>query len=126
MPRKARGLLEKQAISFQKALDAGVKIALGTDLGSFGCGENAVELAYMVDAGMTPMEALVAGTRMGAECIGLGDRTGTLEPGKLADLLIVDGDPLADVELLQDPTRLRVIMKDGEIIKNTLDQGMED
>ena len=122
MPRKARALIEQQRASFPKALAAGVKIAMGTDAGGFGHGKNAGELAYMVEAGMTPMQAIVAATRMGAQCMGLGDATGQLRPGMYADLLVVDGDPLDDVRVLEDRTRLRLIMKDGAQIKNTLEQ----
>ncbi len=120
MPRKARALLDQQLISFQKALAAGVKMALGTDGGGFGHGQNAKELAYLVEAGMTPMQAIVAATRMAAQCIGLGDEVGVLHEGMLADLLVVDGDPLQDVRILHDRSRLRLIMKDGVIVKNSL------
>lgn len=120
MPRKALQLLEVQKVSLLKALQAGVKIAMGTDLGSFGHGQNAGELAYLVEAGMTPMQAIVAATRMGAECMGLRDEAGLLAEGRLADLLVVDGDPLQDVRLLQDSNKLRLIMKDGKVIKDTL------
>jgi imidazolonepropionase-like amidohydrolase len=120
IPRKARTLLDQQAVSFQRALAAGIKMALGTDAGGFGHGQNAVELGYLVDAGMTPMQAIVAGTKMGAQCMGLGDEVGTLREGMLADLLVVSGDPLLDVTVLQDRARLRLIMKDGAIVKNTL------
>lgn len=120
MPRKARALLDIQAVSFRKACAAGVKMALGTDLGSFGHGQNAGELGYLVEAGMTPMQAIVAGTRMGAECMGLGSEVGVLREGMLADLLVVDGDPLQDIRILQDRSKLRLIMKDGTIVKNTL------
>jgi len=117
---KALQLLEYQAESFRKALRAGVRIAMGTDLGSFGHGQNAGELAYLVEAGMTPMQAVVAATRMGAECMGLGGQVGLLREGMLADLLVVDGDPLEDVSILQDAGRLRLVMKDGQIYKDTL------
>jgi imidazolonepropionase-like amidohydrolase len=120
MPRKARALIEQQRASFPKALAAGVKIAMGTDAGGFGHGKNAGELAHMVDAGMTPMQAIVAATRMGAACMGLADETGQLRPGLCADLLVIDGDPLADVRVLEDRERLRLIMKDGVVVKNTL------
>ena len=120
MPRKARALIEVQTGSFQKALAAGVRIAMGTDLGSFGRGENALELAYMVEAGMTPMQAIVAATRRGAECMGLGESVGVLRGGMLADLLVVDGDPLQDIAILQDHDRLRLIMQGGVIHKNAL------
>jgi imidazolonepropionase-like amidohydrolase len=96
-------------------------MALGTDLGSFGHGQNALELEYLVEAGMTPMQAIVAGTKMGAICMGLGDQVGMIKPGMLADLLIVDGDPLADIRILQDQNRFQMVMKDGVIYKNTLE-----
>ncbi len=120
MAPKARWLIERQRESFPKALAAGVKIAMGTDAGGFGHGRNAAELAYMVEAGMTPMQAIVAATRMGAACMGLGDEVGVLRVGMAADLLVVDGDPLADVRLLEDRARLRLILKDGAVIKNSL------
>ena len=113
-------LIAQQIESFPKAFAAGVKIAMGTDAGGFGHGKNAGELAYMVAAGMTPMQAIVASTRMGAECMGLGADVGVLRAGMFADLLVVDGDPLADVRILEDRARLRLIMKDGVQIKNTL------
>jgi imidazolonepropionase-like amidohydrolase len=117
---KALKLMEVQADSFRKALQGGVKIALGTDLGSFGHGQNAGELEYLVEAGMTPMQAVVAATRMGADCMGQGDEVGVLAEGRLADLLAVEGDPLQDIRLLQERRCLRIIMKDGEFFKNNL------
>jgi imidazolonepropionase-like amidohydrolase len=120
VPRKARELVDKQRRSFKTALELGVKIVLGTDAGGIERGRNADELAYMVEAGMTPMQAIIAGTSLAARCIGFGDELGVLEPGKLADLLIVEGDPLADVALLQDRERLRIIMQGGNIIKDCL------
>ena len=120
IPRKARALLDQQVVSFQKALAAGVNMAMGTDAGGFGHGQNASELAYLVAAGMTPMQALVATTSMGAQCMGLGPEVGVLREGMLADLLAVDGDPLQDVGMLQDRSRMRLIVKDGEIVKDTL------
>jgi imidazolonepropionase-like amidohydrolase len=120
MPRKARMLLEHQAESFRNALQAGLKIALGTDGGGFGHGHNAGELHYLVEAGMTPMQALVAATRMGTTCMGLGDETGVLRAGMLADFLVVDGNPLNDVRILEDRQRLKLIVKDGMTYKDTL------
>ena len=120
MPRKARALLESQITSFQKAMAAGVKMALGSDLGSFGHGQNAGELAYWVEAGMSPMQVIVSATQMGAACMGLGGELGVLREGWLADLLVIDGDPLADVRILQDQEKLRLIMQGGVIHKNTL------
>jgi imidazolonepropionase-like amidohydrolase len=66
------------------------------------------------------MQAIVAATSMGARCMGLGQEVGVLKRGMLADLVVVDGDPLQDVAILQDRTRLRLIIKDGEKIKDTL------
>jgi imidazolonepropionase-like amidohydrolase len=120
IPTKARALLDRQIISFQNALSAGVKIALGTDAGAFKHGENAKEFEYLVGAGMTPMQAIVAGTKMGAQCMGRGDEVGVLREGRFADLLVVDGDPLEDVRILQARSRLRLIMQDGVAVKDTI------
>ena len=116
VPRKARELIATQLTSFRQALEVGVRIALGTDLGPYEHGQNAVEFGYMVEAGMTPMEAVEAGTRRAAECIGLGDEVGSLVPGKEADLLVVDGDPLADIGVLADPGRIRLVMQRGAVV----------
>lgn len=130
MPRKARMLLEHQAESFRMALKAGIKIALGTDGGGFGHGHNAGELAYLVEAGMTPLQAISAATHMGATCMGLGEETGLLKAGMLADFLVVDGNPLRDVRILEEADRLQLIVKNGKTYKNTLglvpqvDQGL--
>ena len=120
MAPKARMLLEHQAESFRKALQAGVKIALGTDGGGFGHGQNAGELHYLVEAGMTPMQALVAATSMGTTCMGLGDETGVLRAGMLADFLVVDGNPLKDIRILEDRDNLRMIVKEGQTYKDTI------
>jgi imidazolonepropionase-like amidohydrolase len=125
MPIKARSLMAAQAESFPKVLAAGVRIAMGTDLGSFGRGENAGELAYMVAGGMTPMEAIVSATRRGAECMGLGDQVGVLREGMLADLLVVDGDPLHDISILRDGAQLRLVMQGGVIHKEALSPVLE-
>jgi imidazolonepropionase-like amidohydrolase len=124
MPVKARALMAAQAQSFPKVLAAGVRIAMGTDLGSFGRGENAGELAYMVEGGMTPMQAIVAATQRGAECMGLGNEVGVLREGMLADLLLIDGDPLEDVAILNKPAQLRLVMQGGVVHKNLLTQSI--
>ena len=75
----------------------------------------------MVEGGLTPMQAIVATTKTASECVHMARDVGTVEPGKLADLLIVDGDPLADLTVLRDYRRnLVLIMKDGEVFKNTI------
>jgi imidazolonepropionase-like amidohydrolase len=117
IPRKARELLELQAVSFPRAVAAGVKIAMGTDLGPFEHFRNAVEFGHMVEGGMTPMQAIVAGTSKAAECIGLGDQVGVLRAGMLADLLLVDGDPTRDIRLLEDVSRIRLVMRDGDVVR---------
>ena len=72
-------------------------------------GRNAIELSLMMEeGGLSAMEAIVAGTRNAAECCRLGDVVGTLAPGKIADLLVVDGNPLTDIDVLQDPDRIAV------------------
>ena len=100
--------------SLVNAHRAGVKIAVGTDAGFMlphGV-MNAVEIELLVRGGLTPLEAITAATRTGAELLGL-DGVGTLQAGRLADLVLVCGDPSADITLLQDPSRLRVF-KDGK------------
>lgn len=118
--RKATETNEIHYKNIQKAIAAGVTIAAGTDfLGPEMCrhGENAVELSYLVEAGLTPLQAIVAGTRNGALAVGpKGENLGTLEEGKVADLLIVDGDPLKDINILQEQERLKLVMKGGEIV----------
>ena len=106
--------------SFQLALHTGVKVAAGSDMGASEQGSNALELQLMVEAGMTPLQALGAATKTAAECLGLDKELGTLEPGKLADLLVVEGNPLEDFGLLQDQRRIAVVMKGGEICVNRL------
>jgi len=93
----------------------GVKVAMGTDAGTpFNRhGGNAQEITHLVDAGFTPMEAIVAATKTGSECIGLESHVGTLEPGKLADMIVVDGDPLKDIKVLEDKAKILLVMKGG-------------
>jgi imidazolonepropionase-like amidohydrolase len=92
----------------------GVKIALGTDSGVSPHGENANEFVEYVNAGMTPMESLVAGTINAAVAGGIDDKVGSLEAGKAADLVAMDTSPLEDIEAVLD---LVLIMRDGVIFK---------
>jgi imidazolonepropionase-like amidohydrolase len=100
--------------SVQRALQAGVKIVAGTDAGGHEHGINAQELQYLVEAGLTPMQALQAGTGWAADCLGMAADIGTLAPGKLADLVVVDGDPLRDITQLQDLQRIALVFKGGK------------
>jgi imidazolonepropionase-like amidohydrolase len=111
------GVLETKQRTLRRAIEFGVPIAMGTDAGALGHGQNALELPYMVEAGMSPMQAIVASTQMGARLLGMGEDFGTLQPGRLADLLLVDGDPLADIAILAEPSRLALIMKGGIVYK---------
>jgi imidazolonepropionase-like amidohydrolase len=98
--------------SLQRAVPAGVKIAFGTDAGVSLHGRNADEFELMVKHGMTPAQAIVAATLNAADLLGLADRIGSLEPGKAADLIAVEGDPLQDVSVLK---RVGFVMKGGEV-----------
>jgi imidazolonepropionase-like amidohydrolase len=101
--------------SLRKAVPRGVKIAFGTDAGVSKHGRNADEFELMVKYGMTPAQALAAATVNAADLLGVSAEVGTLEPGKRADLIAVDGDPLGDVTVLK---RVPFVMKDGVIFKD--------
>jgi len=108
--RKAREVVEIHRESFRKAVAAGVKVAMGTDSGVTPHGENLRELELMAEGGMKPADVPVATTRTAAELMGLEAELGTIEPGKRADLVIVDGDPF-DFAKLGD--RITAVYKDG-------------
>ncbi len=101
--------LSQGAASMRAARSAGVKIALGSDT-SLAAG---LEIQRMIHHGLTPAEALVAATRTAAEALGLDEHIGTVAEGKLADLVIVDGDPLRDPHLLSDPDRIWLVLQLG-------------
>lgn len=102
--------------SFQKMHAAGIKMAMGTDLSvDPEIGTNARELEIYVKLGMTPGEAIQTATRNAAEALGLGKELGTLEAGKLADVIVVAGDPLADIATLQSRDNIRLVMKEGRV-----------
>jgi imidazolonepropionase-like amidohydrolase len=116
---KNLGLPAPQAIpgrseNLARAFREGVKVAFGTDSGTFPHGLNGKEFSSMVALGMTPKDVLRAATVNAAELLGWSDRVGTLEPGKLADVIAVDGDPLTDVKVLE---HIRFVMKGGEVVK---------
>ncbi len=118
--RKTKEVMEAHTTNFARAAAAGVRVAMGTDSGVGHHGSNAEELERMVAAGLTPMQAIVATTKTASECVHMQRDIGTIEPGKLADLLIVDGDPLADIAVLRDAARLALIMQGGRVHKKTL------
>ena len=104
------------------AKQAGVKIALGTDAAMplVFHGDNAHEFELMVEYGLTPMEAIVTGTRNAADNIGLLDDLGTIEAGKFADLVVVNGNPLDGISVLRNPANIVLVMQQGMIVKDDL------
>jgi imidazolonepropionase-like amidohydrolase len=101
--------------TFQRAIAKGVKIGLGTDAAVYPHGRNAEEFHQMVDLGMKPIAALKAGTSADADLLGLADKIGTLESGKLADVVAVPGNPVENIRLTE---RVFFVMKEGQIFKN--------
>jgi len=107
---KARSVVEVHRASFRRAVEAGVKIAMGTDSGVTPHGRNLRELALMADGGMAPRDVLRASTQGAARLLGVEDERGTLEPGKLADFVVVDGDPF---DLATLPKRIGAVYLGG-------------
>jgi imidazolonepropionase-like amidohydrolase len=106
--------------ALQKMHRRGIKVLPGGDYGFAWTphGTNARDLQYLVDmVGMSPMEALVAATRYGGEIMGMGNELGQIKPGYLADMILVDGDPVANIRLLQDKARILAVMKDGRFYR---------
>jgi imidazolonepropionase-like amidohydrolase len=103
--------------SFRRALAAGVTIAFGTDVGPFPHGTQAKEFAYLVRFGMKPAEAMRAATWVAAELMGWQDRVGSVEAGKFADLVAVEGDPASDITELE---RVKFVMKGGQVVRNDM------
>lgn len=102
--------------TFQKMYKAGVNIAMGTDMGfDPEMGSNASELAIYVDLGMKPMHALQAATINAAKAIKLDKELGSLEAGKLADIVAVNGDPIANIKVLQEKKNIQIVMKEGKV-----------
>ncbi|HET6216184.1 MAG TPA: amidohydrolase family protein [Acidobacteriaceae bacterium] len=102
-------------VSFKKALAAGVKIAFGTDAGSFPHGTQAIEFEWMTRYGMSPLQAIQAATISAADLMGWGDQIGAIEPGKFADVIAVDENPLDDIKQLE---HVRFVMKGGTVVRN--------
>jgi imidazolonepropionase-like amidohydrolase len=119
MVDKARQTIQQHRASVQAAIESGVIVAMGTDAGVGAHGENGRELALMVEAGMTSMQAIEATTRVPAEVLRVQDRLGTLAAGKVADLIALEGDPLADIGLFNDRSRVRLVAKNGLVLHDT-------
>ncbi len=119
MVEKSDRVREAHRESFRRAVRAGVRIAMGTDAGTpFNRhGANAEEIALMVACGMEPTAALLAATREAAELLDLAHETGTVTPGRWADLLILDGDPLQDIRVLCDAARIAGVLKGGQWVR---------
>jgi len=100
---------------FRNAVKLGLKIGFGTDAGVYPHGMNAREFKLMVDLGMPPIEALRAATSADAELFGISAKVGTLEKGKLADIIAMPGDPTTDITATE---RISFVMKEGKIVKN--------
>jgi len=118
---RAEAVAEQHARAFKLALEFGLKMAMGCDCGApsrMPNGANALELALMVEHGLSAERALVCGTSESANLVGLGDRVGGVTVGKLADLIVVDGNPLDDITVLQRGVQL--VMKGGRVVRDEL------
>ncbi|BAN50501.1 putative hydrolase [Metapseudomonas resinovorans NBRC 106553] len=115
--RKNLETTEAQRVAFRKAVKAGVKLAFGTDAGVHPHGGQARQFAYMVRYGMTPMQAIQSATSVAAELMGWERDVGAIAPGRYADMIAVDGDPLADISLLE---KRPVVMKGGMLVPQQL------
>jgi imidazolonepropionase-like amidohydrolase len=120
MVAKARDISVRHMESFRAAVAAGVNIAMGTDSGVGPHGGNLRELGLMVEGGMTPLAAIRASTAAPARLLRRDGDLGTLEAGKLADVVVIRGDPLADIGRLADPERIQLVLKGGVAAKDQL------
>jgi len=112
---KARAIGPQIQNTFGVAYKRGVKIAFGTDAGVFYHGDNGKEFIYMTEAGMPIMEAIQSATVTNASIIGMSEQIGTIEAGKFADIVAVDGNPTSDVTAM---TRVTFVMKGGKVVRN--------
>jgi imidazolonepropionase-like amidohydrolase len=111
---KAVEIGPKLQATFTKAYKAGVKIAFGTDAGVYAHGKNYKEFEYMVEAGMSAMETIKAATVVAADLLGISDKVGSIEKGKLADIVAVPGDPIQDISIMNN---IQFVMKEGKVYK---------
>jgi imidazolonepropionase-like amidohydrolase len=111
---KAKAAAAARSDMFRNAVKVGVRISFGTDAAVYPHGQNAKEFKLMVDLGMSPIDALRSATANDAELLGIGQKVGTLEKGKLADVIAMAGDPTADITATE---RVSFVMKEGKIIR---------
>jgi imidazolonepropionase-like amidohydrolase len=119
---------ERGCEAMGKMREAGIRVIPGGDYGFVWCphGEYAKDIElFVTQMGFSPMEAIVAATKHGSELVRMETEIGTIEPGKFADLLVVDGDPLEDIAIFQDRSKLAMVMKDGQVMVNTLGMPQE-
>jgi imidazolonepropionase-like amidohydrolase len=116
---KERKIGRAQRENFERAVRAGVKIGYGTDAGVYPHGWNGKQFAHMVRGGMTPLQAIQSATTVAAELLGQADHLGSLQPGRYADLIAVEADPLKEISALED---VKFVMKGGVVYKNTIKQ----
>ncbi len=119
---KAKPINTEKLQWLRKAIAAGVKIAYGTDAGVFPHGENGKDFKYLVQSGMTPMQAIQAATREAATLIGHPELVGSISPGRFADVMAVTVDPLKDISVLEKPA---FVMKSGVVYRNELETRQE-
>jgi imidazolonepropionase-like amidohydrolase len=112
---KALAALKARSEMFRNAVRVGVKISFGTDAGVYPHGENAKEFALMTGLGMKPIDALISATSVDADLLGVRPKLGTIEKGKLADIIAMPGDPVADITATE---RVFFVMKDGKVVRN--------
>ncbi|WP_435261245.1 amidohydrolase family protein [Tenacibaculum sp. nBUS_03] len=117
---KAKEIFETHQKSIAKAYEQGVQIAMGTDSGIMQHGRNLEELQLMCNLGITPMDAIVASTKTAAACLQMENKVGTIEENKIADLILVQKNPLEDIHSLSNNNTIKVILKDGKIVKNSM------
>jgi imidazolonepropionase-like amidohydrolase len=111
---KAKAAAAARSEMFRNAVKMGVKISFGTDAAVYPHGQNAKEFKLMVELGMTPIDALKSATANDAELLGIGQKVGTLEKGKLADIIAMPGDPTSDTTATE---HVSFVMKEGKIIR---------
>jgi imidazolonepropionase-like amidohydrolase len=115
MIEKEKELRKHQLANWKRAIAAGVKLAFGTDAGVYPHGQNARQFHSLLDLGLTPAQVIQMATANAADLLGWSDRVGSVAPGRYADLIAVDGDPLRNIRCLQEKKNIQLVMKEGKI-----------